>query len=87
MKQKGDHLANDDSENKLILGRKWQEAAGRDYRYMMVFEKKEFQHDGAYTLDEFAEVIKSCSSLQPERSKRKRAALFAVGRRWSSVQN
>ena len=34
------------------------EAAGRDYRYMMVFEKKEFQHDGAYTLDEFAEVIK-----------------------------
>jgi len=25
---------------------------------MMVFEKKEFQHDGAYTLDEFAEVIK-----------------------------
>ena len=55
---KGDHLANDDSENKLLLGRKWQEAAGRDYRYMMVFEKKEFQHDGAYTLDEFAEVIK-----------------------------
>lgn len=34
------------------------EAAGRDYRYMMVFEKKEFQNDGAYTLDEFAEVIK-----------------------------
>jgi len=27
---------------------------------MMVFEKKEFQHDGAYTftLDEFAEVLK-----------------------------
>ena len=34
------------------------EAAGRDYRYMMVFEKKEFQNDGAYTLDECAEVIK-----------------------------
>ena len=55
---KGDHLANDDSEMKLLLGRKWQEAAGRDYRYMMVFAKKDFQHDGAYTLDEFAEVLK-----------------------------
>ena len=55
---KGDHLANDDSENKLFLGRKWQEAAGRDYRYLMVFAKKDFQHDGAYTLDEFAEVLK-----------------------------
>ena len=55
---KGDHLANDDSEMKLLLGRKWQEAAGRDYRYMMVFAKKDFQHDGAYTLDEFAEVMK-----------------------------
>lgn len=54
---KGDHLANDDSENKLLLGRKWQEAAGRDYRYLMVFAKKDFQHDGAYTLDEFAEVL------------------------------
>ncbi len=55
---KGDHLANDDSKEKLLLGRKWQEAAGRDYRYMMVFAKKDFQHDGAYTLDEFAEVMK-----------------------------
>ena len=55
---KGDHLANDDREMKLLLGRKWQEAAGRDYRYMMVFAKKDFQHDGAYTLDEFAEVMK-----------------------------
>lgn len=55
---KGDHLANEDSLRKLELGRKWQEAAGRDYRYLMVFEKKDFAHDGAYTLGEFAEVLK-----------------------------
>lgn len=55
---KGDHLANEDSLRKLELGRKWQEAAGRAYRYIMVFDKKEFAHDGAYTLDEFAEVLK-----------------------------
>lgn len=37
---KGDYLDGDDSKKKLILGRKWQELAGRMYRYFMVFKKK-----------------------------------------------
>ncbi|MDO4921453.1 MAG: DEAD/DEAH box helicase family protein [Phascolarctobacterium sp.] len=54
---KGEHLANEDSRNKLLLGRKWQEAAGRDYRYLMVFAQNGLQLDGSYNLDEFANVI------------------------------
>ena len=55
---KGDHLDGDDSKDKLDVGRKWQEQAGRLYRYFMVFENKELGMDGAYTLDEFAEIMK-----------------------------
>lgn len=58
---KGDYLDGDDSKIKLDLGRKWQEQAGRLgrlYRYFMVFKEKELGMDGAYTLDEFVEVMK-----------------------------
>ena len=55
---KGDYLDGDDSKAKLELGRKWQEQAGRMYRYFMVFNKKELGMDGAYTLDEFANLMK-----------------------------
>ncbi len=56
---KGDYLDGDDSKAKLDLGRKWQEQAGSDYRYFMVFENKELGMDGAYKLDEFVDVIKA----------------------------
>lgn len=55
---KGDYLDGDDSKAKLDLGRKWQEQAGRLYRYFMVFENKELGMDGAYTLDKFADMMK-----------------------------
>ena len=55
---KGDYLDGDDSKTKLDLGRKWQEQAGRLYRYFMVFENKELGMDGAYTLDKFADIMK-----------------------------
>ena len=55
---KGDYLDGDDSKSKLELGRKWQEQAGRIYRYFMVFNNKELDMDGAYTLDRFADIIK-----------------------------
>lgn len=55
---KGDYLDGDDTKAKLDLGRKWQEQAGRLYRYFMVFENKELDMDGAYTLDKFADIIK-----------------------------
>jgi type III restriction enzyme len=56
---KGDYLDGDDSKKKLILGRKWQELAGRMYRYFMVFKKKEFEVEGSYPLDKFVDIIKN----------------------------
>lgn len=55
---KGDYLDGDDSKAKLELGRKWQEQAGRLYRYFMVFKDKELGMDGAYTLDKFVDIMK-----------------------------
>jgi len=55
---KGDYLDGDNSKAKLELGRKWQRHAGSDYCYFMVFENKDLEMDGAYTLDEFVDVIK-----------------------------
>ena len=55
---KGDYLDGDDSRSKLELGRKWQEQAGHRYRYFMVFKDKELGMDGAYTLDQFVDIMK-----------------------------
>lgn len=55
---KGDYLDGDDSKTKLKLGRHWQAQAGNQYRYFMVFKKKDLGLDGSYTLDAFAEVLK-----------------------------
>lgn len=55
---KGDYLDGDDSKAKLDLGRKWQEQAGRLYRYFMVFKDKDLGMDGAYTLDKFVDIMK-----------------------------
>ncbi len=56
---KGDYLDGDDSKTKLKLGRKWQSQAGANYRYFMVFKDKELGLDGAYTIDNFVDVIKN----------------------------
>lgn len=55
---KGDFLDGEDSRAKLELGRRWQEQAGRIYRYFMVFKDKDLGLNGAYTLDQFAEIMK-----------------------------
>ena len=55
---KGDDRDNSDSKRKLNLGRKWQAQSGQNYRYFMVFKKREFGIDGAYTLDQFVEIMK-----------------------------
>lgn len=36
---KGEHLQNDDSDTKVELGKLWQDCAGRNYRYIMVFDQ------------------------------------------------
>ena len=55
---KGDDRDNSDSERKLKLGRSWQAQCGANYRYFMVFKNREFENDGAYTLDRFVEIMK-----------------------------
>lgn len=55
---KGDHLDGKGSKTRLKLGRKWQSLAGENYRYFMVFQTEKIDQDGAYTLDEFVEVMK-----------------------------
>ena len=55
---KGDDRDNSDSRMKLELGRQWQAQAGSNYRYFMVFKNKNFGIDGAYTLEQFVEIMK-----------------------------
>lgn len=56
---KGDHLENEESRQKLELGRKWQEKAGSDkFKYYMVFKEKDLNVPGAYPLDEFLNVVR-----------------------------
>lgn len=50
---KGDHL---DAEQKIRLGKLWASKAGNEFRYFMVYDRREVE--GAYKLDEFLEIIK-----------------------------
>lgn len=54
---KGDHLENTETKQKLHLGRKWQDAAGREYRYYMVFQDKDLNLEGAYSFERFMELL------------------------------
>lgn len=56
---KGDYLDGDDSKTKLKLGREWQShCTGHLYRYFMVFNNKDLGETGAYSIDDFIEVMK-----------------------------
>lgn len=59
---KGTFLDNEDSRNKLALGRKWQDMAekstNKKYRYYMVFQKEVSNKDGSYTMNGFLNVVK-----------------------------
>lgn len=55
---KGDYLSNEENLKKLKMGRKWQELAGRSYRYFMVFQNKRIDLDGAYNFEEFIRTLK-----------------------------
>ncbi len=56
---KGDYLINDDSKEKVSLGRSWQNKAGENYRYFMVFQDVKPDWDGAFTLDDFLKIMKA----------------------------
>ncbi|SEG47684.1 DEAD/DEAH box helicase [Flavobacterium urumqiense] len=53
LETKGDHL---DAEQKIRLGGLWASKSGNDYRYFMVYERRNV--DGAYKLEEFLNLIK-----------------------------
>jgi type III restriction enzyme len=53
LETKGDHL---DAEQKIRLGNLWASKAGNSYRYFMVYDKRTVA--GAYTLDNFLNIIK-----------------------------
>ena len=54
---KGEHLDNQDSADKLALGQKWAAMAGLRYRYFMVFEQKETEMNGSYSMSDFLTVL------------------------------
>jgi type III restriction enzyme len=58
---KGDHLKNDDSRQKVELGRAWQNAAnehGKKYYYYMVFRDTDPTVNGAVNMSHFLEILK-----------------------------
>lgn len=52
---KGDHLDGSESMAKCRLGNVWEQQAGQNFAYFMIFENKEVQ--GAFTLDKAKELI------------------------------
>jgi type III restriction enzyme len=58
---KGEHLKNDDSRQKVELGRAWQNAAnehGKKYYYYMVFKDTDTTVSGAVSMSHFLEILK-----------------------------
>lgn len=53
LETKGDHL---DAEQKIRLGAFWENKAGNNYRYFMVYDRRTV--DGAYKLEDFLNLIK-----------------------------
>ena len=53
---KGDHLDNEESRAKNLLGKKWAEKAGENFKYFMVFQKKEVPN--TYTAQSIIEIVK-----------------------------
>ena len=56
---KGEHLKNDDSREKIALGQAWRTAAGKDYRYYMVFENEENLLPCAVSMSQFIDTVKA----------------------------
>ena len=56
---KGEHLKNDDSQEKIELGAAWRNAAGNQYRYYMVFRDEENLPHGAVSMGQFLETVEA----------------------------
>lgn len=53
---KGNHPDNEETLDKLHLGRAWLEQAGPGYRCFLVFRDKDISITGAYPLSEFLKI-------------------------------
>lgn len=54
---KGAHLKNEESVQKLKLGKRWADKAGDMYRYYMVFDEGDVPLEGAYEMSKFLEIL------------------------------
>mgnify|MGYP002676801604 CR=1 FL=1 len=57
--KEGEHLKNDGSRERIALGQAWRTAAGKDYRYYMVFENDENLLPGAVGMSQFIDTVKA----------------------------
>ena len=55
---KGDHLDNAESRAKALTGAEWAGLAGKMYKYYMVFQTRKPGYRGAYSYDEFMEIVR-----------------------------
>ncbi len=56
---KGEHLKNEDSQEKIELGTAWSNYAGSDFRYYMIFKEESNLPKGAVSMSRFLEIIKT----------------------------
>lgn len=54
---KGEHLQNDDSKQKVKLGRVWEKKAGNRYRYYMVYRDTDALIDGVVNFSRFLQIL------------------------------
>ena len=54
---KGDHLTNEETLDKLHLGRACQEQVWPGYRYIFVFQDKDISMTGAYPMSKFLKIL------------------------------
>ena len=55
---KGEHLKNDNSRQKVRLGRAWQNAAGQRFRYYMVFRDTDALPEGVVNISGFLQILR-----------------------------
>ena len=56
LETKGEHLKNDDSRDKIKLGKHWEQYAGKGFNYFMVFGNQPLE--GSYSFDGFMDLVK-----------------------------
>ena len=56
---KGEQLKNEDSREKIAIGKAWKTAAGPQFRYYMIFESENNLPEGAVSMNQFMEILKA----------------------------